>query len=394
MLFPLPKPSSNPLRVVITGAGIVTALGAGWRANAEGFRTGRPAFRPVTLFDVSRHRAKTAAEADLPADLPPSRLSAAIVRRLDRPARMLILAAMEAWGQSGWEAREGLPVVLGTTSGGMSLGETYFRAALETPAGLRGQPARASLYQSQVQARLIGEALGFDGPLTVLSNACASGANAIGHAWDLVRRGRAERVLTGGWDALSLMVFSGFDSLQALSTTSCRPFDACRDGLALGEGAAVLAMEELGAARRRGARILGEVIGYGATIDLHHLTQPQPEGDAALLAMSRACDSAGLGAGDIDYVNAHGTGTLLNDAAEALAINRWAGPRAASLPVSSTKGSVGHLLGAAGAVEAAVCLMALEEQWAAPGTPPFRPSIRCASFPWCGNRLPRGSALC
>ena len=162
------------------------------------------------------------------------------------------------------------------------------------------------------------------------------------------------------------MVFAGFDSLQALSPTRCRPFDTGRDGLALGEGAAVFALESLASAKDRRARILGEVVGYGAATDAHHLTQPHPEGSAAFEAMSAACRSAGLEPARIGYLNAHGTGTVLNDSAETLAINRWAGDHAPALAVSSTKASVGHLLGAAGAVEAAVCLMALAEQWLPP----------------------------
>jgi 3-oxoacyl-[acyl-carrier-protein] synthase II len=223
-------------------------------------------------------------------------------------------------------------------------------------------------YLAHVQTRMLAEAFGFRGPITIIANACASGSNALGHAWETLRRGRAERVLAGGYDALSLLVFSGFDSLQALSRTTCRPFAAQRDGLALGEGAAVVTLETLESARRRGATILGELMGYGAAIDLHHLTQPHPQGEAAWSTMTQACDLAGLTAADVGYVNAHGTGTPLNDTSEALAINRWAGARAATLPVSSTKACIGHLLGAAGAVEAIVCLMTLREQWLPPET--------------------------
>ena len=251
---------------------------------------------------------------------------------------------------------------------------------MRAPHRHRQQPTRAFHYQAQTQARTLADALGFSGPITIISNACASGANAIGHAWELIRRGQAERVLAGGYDALSQMVFSGFDSLQALSPTACRPFDARRDGLAMGEGAAMLALETLDSARRRGAVILGELIGYGTTIDPHHLTQPHPQGDAALAAMTLACESARLSPAEIDYVNAHGTGTPLNDSAEAAAINRWAGPRAATLPVSSTKASIGHLLGAAGAVEAVVCLMALREQWLPPEIAFETPDPAC-NFP-------------
>jgi 3-oxoacyl-[acyl-carrier-protein] synthase II len=162
------------------------------------------------------------------------------------------------------------------------------------------------------------------------------------------------------------MVFSGFDSLQALSPTVCRPFDKRRDGLALGEGAAVVTLETLESARRRGAEILGELIGYGTAIDQHHLTQPHPQGSTTLAVMEQACASAGVTPDEVDYINAHGTGTVLNDSSEALAISEWAGRRAATLPVSSTKAGIGHLLGGAGAVEAVACLMALREQWLPP----------------------------
>ncbi len=380
MLFPFPPTSSAPPRVVITGAGIVTALGLGWKPNAEGFRLGRPAFRPVSLFDVSRQRVKTAAEVDLPDALPPTGLSRRQLARLDRAGKMLLLAANEAWQQAGWKPVNDVPLVLGTTAGGMSLGEDYFRQAVQSPGRHRRQPTRAIHYQPQVQARMVLDALGFNGPITIISNACASGSNAIGHAWNLVRCGQAERALAGGYDALSLLVFAGFDALQALSPTVCRPFDARRDGLTLGEGAALVALETLEHAQRRNAPILGELIGYGTTIDRHHLTQPQPEGNAALTAMNLACDAARLGPKDVDYINAHGTGTVLNDSAEASAISRWAGPRAATLPVSSTKASIGHLLGAAGAVEAVICLMALREQWL-PAQAAFETPDPACNFP-------------
>jgi 3-oxoacyl-[acyl-carrier-protein] synthase II len=377
-------------RVVVTGAGIVSPLGIGWQRNAEGFRAGRSAFRTVSLFDVGRQRVRTAAEATLPAELPATRLTPRQAGRLDRAGVMLMLAGQEAWAQAGWEPAEDLPLVLGTTAGGMSLGEAYFQTAVQTPLRHRQQPTRALYYQAQNQGRALGEALGFSGPITIISNACASGANAIGHAWRILRQGQVERVLAGGHDALCQMVFAGFDSLQALSPTACRPFDARRDGLALGEGAALLALETFECARRRGATVLAELVAYGSTIDLHHLTQPQPQGDGAVAAMTLACKSAGLEPGEIDYVNAHGTGTLLNDSAEAAAINRWAGTRAGSLPVSSTKASIGHLLGAAGAVEAVVCVMCLREQWLPPESTLESPDPVC-NFPIV--RQPRDARL-
>jgi 3-oxoacyl-[acyl-carrier-protein] synthase II len=365
--------------VVITGAGIITALGNSWKSNAAGFRGGRVAVRPVTLFDVSRQRVKVAAEVDLP-ELPDCGLSSRSARRMDRAAKLLLLAAHEAWKQSGWEPSENLPIVLGTTSGGMSLGEAYYRQAIQTPHNDAGQAARVVHYQAQQQALNLAEAFGFNGPITIIANACASGANAIGHAFDLIRRGHAERVLTGGYDAISQLVFAGFDSLQALSPTQCRPFDAHRDGLALGEGAAVVTLETLESARRRNANILGEVVGYGAATDAHHLTQPHPNGDAALASMTAACESANLSPDQINYINAHGTGTSLNDSAEAAAINRWAGASAAKIPVSSTKSSIGHLLGGAGSVEAVICLMALREQWLPPTSTLQTPEAVC-TFP-------------
>jgi len=377
VLFPLPVRKGPAPRVVVTGAGIVTAYGAGWRANAEGFRAGRTAFRPITLFDVSRQRSKMAAEADLPDTLPPTRLPARQLKRLDRASRILLLAAHEAWRQAGWEPTENLPLVLGTTAGGMLLGEEYFKRAVGSPRGHHGQPTRALHYQPQTQGRVIAEALGFCGPLFIIANACASGGNALGKAWEMVRAGRTGRVLAGGYDALSQLVFAGFDSLQCISPGSCRPFDTHRDGLSIGEGAAVVALETHDSAHRRGAEIIGELIGYGSTMDRHHLTQPHPEGEASLAAMQRACEVAQVNPADIDYVNAHGTGTQLNDSSEAAAINRWAGHRAATLPVSSTKAGIGHLLGGAGAVEAVVCLMALREQWLPPETRVETPDPIC-----------------
>lgn len=345
--------------------------------NAEGFRTGRTAFRPVTVFDASRQRVKVAAEVELPDGLPETRLSPRRKARLDRAGRLLLLAAMEAWQQAGWNTDRPVPIILGTTSGGMGMGEAYYRQATREPLRHRQQAGRVVEYQAQRQAVEIAEALGIRGPVTIIANACASGANAIGHAWHTVRSGRAEQVLCGGYDALSQLVFAGFDSLQALSLTSCRPFDATRDGLALGEGAAVLMLETIDSARRRGATVLAEICGYGAATDAHHLTQPHPQGDAALASMTQACRAAGIGPEAIGYLNAHGTGTPLNDSAEAQAITRWAGPAAAMLPVSSTKASIGHLLGAAGAVEGVVCVMALQRQWLPPTRSHVTPDPAC-----------------
>lgn len=376
MRFPAPSPVTDPVRVAVTGAGMITALGATWAENAAGFRAGRRAFREVGVFDASRQRVRTAAEVTLPASPPATRLGRRRAARLDRAAQMLLHAAAEAWDAAGGPVGDPLPLALGTTSAGMMLGEAFHRQVL-AGGGRRGQAARIAHYQAQAQGADLQAAFGFTGPVTIIANACASGANAVGHAFRLVRDGHAPRVLAGGYDALSGLVFAGFDALQALSPDVCRPFDARRNGLALGEGAAVFLLEALPAAERRGARVLGEVLGYGAATDIHHLTQPHPAGEAALTTMSAACAQAGVVPAEIGYVNAHGTGTPLNDAAEAAALARWAGDAAGGLAMSSTKAGIGHLLGAAGAVEFGVCLMALGGGWRPPMLTTGEPDPAC-----------------
>jgi 3-oxoacyl-[acyl-carrier-protein] synthase II len=368
----------------VTGAGLVTALGLGWEANAAGFRAGLTAFRPVTLFDVSRQRVKLAGEVDLPATLPSTGLSSRQEQRLERGARLLLWAGHEAWKTAKLGAVENIPVVLGTSSGGMSLGESFYRQAISSPAVRKSQAARVVHYHAQRQGLDLCDAYDFSGPITIIANACASGSNAIGHAWQLLRSGQADCALAGGYDGLSQMVFAGFDALQALSPTECRPFDVARDGLALGEGAAVLILETLEHAEQRGASILGQICGYGASTDVHHLTQPQPEGEAAFRSMAGACREAGIHPSEVGYINAHGTGTRLNDSAEAAAINRLMDSSASSLPVSSTKASIGHLLGAAGSVESVICLMVLAGQWLPPTATTRNPD------PLCGFQLVRG----
>lgn len=355
--------------MVVTGAGIVTAAGMDWNENAEAFRNGKRAFGPIRQFDVSRQRAQEGAEVKLPDSLPDTGLSARVEARVERGAHLLLRAGAEAWGQCGWAEADDVPVILGTTCGGMTLGEDYYRAATDQSdvrrtQVRRTQTSRSIYYQAQRQGALLGQAFGFSGEVTIIANACASGANAIGHAFDRIRRGQDERILAGGFDALCQMVYAGFDSLQALSTTICRPFDTNRDGLGLGEGAAIVALETLQNARERGVKILGEIVGYGAATDVHHLTQPHPNGDAAFVTMSEALAQANLRMADIGYLNAHGTGTPLNDVSEAAAINRLLD--GANVSVSSTKGGIGHLLGGAGAVESVICLLALEGQWLPP----------------------------
>ncbi len=245
--------------------------------------------------------------------------------------------------------------IFGTTSGGMSFGEQYYRS-LQAKTTLRKTPEWIANYPPQKPVLDGLEALGISGPCQVIANACASGTNAIGHAFEGIRSGRYDRALTGGYDALSELVFIGFDSLQASTPDKCRPFDAQRSGMVLGEGAAVLTLEEMNSARQRGAPILGEIVGYGISTDNHHLTQPDPSGIGPRRAMEEALKSADLAPSAIDYINAHGTATLFNDAAEGSAIAELFGDR---VPVSSTKAMMGHSLGAAGAIEAIICLLAM-----------------------------------
>ena len=343
--------------------GIVSPMGRDVAENTAGFRAGRMAFSPVTLFDVSRQRVGTAGQVDLPDAAPDSGIARRAWERMDRGTRLAWLAAREAMAGAGLSGGD-MPMIVGTSAAAMPIGEDYYKQALATTAGRSTQLHRVEFYQSQRQMTDMGRLLGVHGPLRIISNACASGANAIGHAFHLVRSGRADCVLSGGYDALCQMVFCGFDTLQALSPSGIpRPFDAARDGLALGEGAGFVVVETAESAKERGATIIAEILGYGAATDVHHLTQPHPEGDAALITMQSACAMAGLSPEQIDYINSHGTGTPLNDIAEGNAIRRWAGDAVAGIKVSSTKSATGHLLGGAGAVESVISLLALENQF-------------------------------
>jgi 3-oxoacyl-[acyl-carrier-protein] synthase II len=345
---------SRPSRVAVVAAGVVSPLGFGLAETAEALRSGRDCVSAVTRFDVTPCRCKTAAQIDdarLAAQVPNGRRAT----RLHRAAQMMIAALQEVLAQE--PAYKPELTVVGTTSGGMTFGEEYYRS-LQSRGALRHAPSLIANYTPQKAVVDAQEAVGISAPCQVIANACASGTNAIGHAFECVRSGRYQRVLTGGYDAISELVFVGFDSLQAATPEKCRPFDAQRTGMVLGEGAAVLALENLEIAQARGANILAEVVGYGLSTDNHHLTQPDPSGSGARAAMQRALDSAGLDATAVDYINAHGTATPFNDAAEGKAIVELFG----RVPVSSTKSMMGHSLGAAGAIEAVVSMLALRDQ--------------------------------
>ncbi len=252
-------------------------------------------------------------------------------------------------------------MVIGTTSGGMSHGEAFYRSLLAEDRRSE-RPVWVANYTPQKMVLDAMEWAGLCVPSQIIANACASGSNAIGHAFSLIRSGQHERVLCGGYDAISEMVFAGFDSLQASTAEKCRPFDKERSGLVLGEGAALLALESWDSAERRGAEILAEVTGYGISTDNHHITQPHPSGEGPYQAMKGALESAGRAPGEVDYINAHGTATTFNDATEGAAIARLFG----RTPTSSTKSMMGHSLGAAGAIEAVISILALRHGFMPP----------------------------
>ena len=340
--------------------GVVSPLGQGLKETARALREGRDGVRPVTAFDVSKTRCKTAGQA-------PDKLRFLLPIPTDRrkrpqhPAsRMMIAAAQELQMADPKYTPELL--IIGTTSGGMSFGEQFYRAQVEK----RRPKDRAVWLANYLPHKPIMDAqqsCDWDAPSQIIANACASGTNAVGHAFQLVRAGVHRRILCGGYDALSEMVFAGFDSLQASTAEVIRPFDKNRTGLVLGEGAALLALEEMESARARGANILAEITGYGISTDNHHLTQPHPSGIGPRQAMERALGDARRQAGDVDYINAHGTATAFNDATEGTAIAELFGER---VPVSSTKSMMGHALGAAGAIEAVFSVLAIRNQFLPP----------------------------
>lgn len=349
---------TNPARVAVVAAGVVSPLGFGLDETLNSLRSATDCVTPVTHFDVTNCRCKSAAQ------VPDQRLfghhrDGRRHARLHRASHMMITAVAELFERDP-EFKPELTAI-GTTSGGMSFGEDYYRA-LQRHQTLRRSPEWIANYPPQKPVLDAQEEFGISSPCLVIANACASGTNAIGHAFECVRSRKYQRVLTGGYDALSQLVFVGFDSLQAATPEKCRPFDRERSGMVLGEGAAVVALENLDAARKRGAKILAEIIGYGISTDNHHLTQPDPSGSGPRRAMEDALKIAEIKPRGVDYINAHGTATPFNDAAEGKAIAELFD----GVPVSSTKSMIGHSLGAAGAIEAVICLLALQSQFLPP----------------------------
>jgi 3-oxoacyl-[acyl-carrier-protein] synthase II len=364
-------------RVAVTGMGIVTSHGIGKTVNWQKTLAGESSIRPITLFDTAGYRTTRAGQlAELPL-APWRRMRGA---RLDRASHLLYHATAEALDESGvtaaaWNASRSA-VTLGTTLGGMASGERYHRAYVRTgPA--RTRPSQVVDHLAHAQPFHLMEEFSLRGVPLVFSNACASGANAVGNGFGLVRAGQADLALCGGYDPLCEFAFAGFHSLQALTSELCRPFDRRRSGLAIGEGAGVFLLEAWNRARARGARILGEVLGYGESNDAFHMTRPDPDGKSAALAVRRALQDAGAAPENVGYVNAHGTGTPFNDVSETASLLAALGPRAREIPVSSSKSMIGHLLGAAGAVEGILTVLALQTGWLPPNVNYETPDPQC-----------------
>ncbi|GGP84027.1 beta-ketoacyl-[acyl-carrier-protein] synthase family protein [Streptomyces melanogenes] len=331
--------------VVITGAGVRSAFGPGEQRLLDGVFAGRHAFAPVTRFDTSRSRGNVAALYDDGRGQPGQ-------------AQVLAECARTALDTAGIRDVSALPVLIGT-KGDFQGVHTFWR---DTVTGDRPDPAATAQSLAGHVVEELATTLGLGRPRTAFTNACVAAADALAHACRLVRTGRAEAVLCGGAYLVDPEVFAKFDQARALSSDGrVRPFAKGRSGLLLGDGAAVFVVESARRACERGARPLAVVSGWALTNDAHHVVHPHPQGAGLAAAAEAALRMAGADPASVDYVNAHGTGTPLNDPAETKALYRVFGERARTVPVSSTKSMTGHALEAAGALEAVICLLALRE---------------------------------
>ena len=353
-------------RIAVTGLGLVTPIGAGREEVWTGLLAGRSGFAPVESFDTRAFNVHLGAEVRGFQPDP-------YVRRLDpaalgRASKLAIAAARMAiedagidlgGGSPGWDP-ERAGIAMGTTSGEPmeveKLDDRYLAGELD-----RVGPEFLRLYPCHVIAAHVARELGFAGVNTMIPAACAAGNYALAHALDVLRAGRADVMLAGGADAFSRITYTGFSRLGAIAPERCQPFDRNRKGMIPGEGAAVLVLEPFERARARGARIYAELAGYGLSCDAHHMTAAHPEGDGAARAMQRALADAGAAPEEVSYISAHGTGTPTNDRLEIVAVKRVFGEAAPRIPMSSIKSMIGHTMGAASAIEAAVCALAVAE---------------------------------
>jgi 3-oxoacyl-[acyl-carrier-protein] synthase II len=361
-------------RVVVTGIGALTPIGLGRDGLWSGLRAQRSAVGPVTRFDPSLFRSQVAAEvADF---VPTDHLDARRSKRLDRFAQFSVVAARMALDDAGLrleaEDRERVGTMMGSALGGVAYAEEQLGRFFT--GGLRAVDATLALavFGGSASCNIAIE-FGAYGPNSTNGMSCASGTIAVGDGFRAIRDGYADVMICGGSEApLSTLCFGAFALIRAMSTRNddpagaSRPFDRDRDGFVMGEGAAVLVLEEHGRAIARGAPVYAEVLGYGVTNDGHHMTAPRPDGSQAARAMRLALADARATATEVDYVNAHGSSTPLNDPTETHAIKQVLGDHAYRIPVSGTKGYYGHALGASGAIEAAICALALQRRWLPP----------------------------
>jgi len=382
--------SADRRRVVVTGMGAVTPLGGDLPTTWRRLIAGESGVGPITRFDPSRVASRIAGEAR---DADPARvLDRKALRHTDRCTAFALLATQEALADAGLPER--LEGELGDATGayiGTGLGGTE-TVMEETRVSVEKGPDRISPFFipmaiPNMPAGVVGITFGARGPNFAPVGACASGGHAIGEAAETIIRGDADVMLAGGAEAgITEAIVGGFASMRALSTrnddptAASRPWDADRDGFVIAEGAGTLVLEELGHAERRGARILAEVLGYAATADAYHLTHPAPGGRGALAAARRALAKAGLEPDAIDHVNAHSTSTPEGDPAELMSLNSLLGDHASKVSVTATKSSIGHSLGAAGAIAAAVTILALREGCSPPTLNLHRPDPEAAGL--------------
>lgn len=356
-------------RVVITGLGCITPLGNDVATLWSNIQAGKSGVGLIHRYDTSQFKVKIGAEVK---DFDATALfGAREARRMDRFAQFGLAASLQAIADSGLEItpanRDQVGVVLGTGIGGMNtLYEQMWVFYQRGPE--RVSPFLVPMMLPDTAAGMVAIHLGVRGPNMAIVSACASGTNALGEAAEIIRRGSAEVIISGGTESVLVPIaMAGLGVMTALSTRNdeperaSRPFDKDRDGFVMGEGSASLILESLDYAKRRGAHILGEISGYGTSNDAYHVSAPAEDGAGAALCMQNALSNAGLSVKDIDYINAHGTSTPLNDKSETAAIKTIFGKQAYEIPVSSTKSMTGHLLGAAGALEALICVKALQD---------------------------------
>jgi beta-ketoacyl-acyl-carrier-protein synthase II len=358
----------SPDRVVITGIGLVTPLGLDTPTTWKSLLAGASGIDRITTFDTEGFETQIAAEVK--GFDPTTHMDVKEARHTDRFSQFAVAASREAMSRAGLEIggkmAERVAVLIGSGVGGiLSLSQQY--DVLKEKGPRRVSPFLIPMMLIDMAAARVSIATGAKGPNYSTVSACASGSDAIGEAYELIRRGEVDVALCGGAEApICPIAMSGFNACNALSRRNddpkgaSRPFDADRDGFIIGEGAAVLVLERMEHAVSRGAAPLAELTGYAATSDAGHIVQPSPEGEGGARAIARAIARAGLRPEQVEYINAHGTSTQLNDRAETMAIKSVFGGEAYKTPISSTKSMTGHLLGAAGALEAAICVLAIK----------------------------------